>query len=643
MAQRLTHRWQTEQDLERWTRRHVVRTGAGLALRRGITVADEAGRCNNRDVERVAGGRQARKTFVLDALACARAKVCAYVSREGGDGDLEVVVNGHVTTLPWTESREYWVDSWRAVDIDGAWLQTGANEVLFRATGTSSWALIVEESVQPDRSAVSDDGGRTWRTEELGVNDRADGEYLVRLWLDQHHPRGEVCSDVVDLLDVDGGGIARRGRAAAVRVELDGRQPAGTSRRLEWRAGATPAYTPGGWSAWEALGADGAEVAPQVRFFQWRALLATHDPALTPTVTGATLTAQVATETAPVATETASVARVTAADNRPLVYGSYGFSHLPADDRRGRILRERWKLDQVVGPAKSQFEAFTRLRQWTREQWEDGWNMGPLSYVPPWDALVILELAGQQLSLGMCTHYASVFTQCCAALGFTARTQVMRGHCITEVWSNDYGKWVTMDPGGDNKDDTKYTYHFERDGVPLSALEAHTAWVRRQLDGIALSPPPPAAAAQRFTVAGRILHWERFMFNRRNDETATLGPGEPEHGAGSYHFDGYLFWEDELTPPLPWFTRHTDRAGDLYWDVDRTRIHLQAAGAALHVDLEGVAPNHERFEVRVDGGGWEPRVAAFAWSLHPGENRLEARTVNAHGRAGIASAVTVVA
>ena len=75
--------------------------------------------------------------------------------------------------------------------------------------------------------------------------------------------------------------------------------------------------------------------------------------------------------------------------------------------------------------------------------------------------------------------------------------------------------------------------------------------------------------------------------------------------------------------------------------MDRTRIHLQAGGGAdLRVDLEAVCPNFERFEVRVDGGGWEPRPASFAWTLHAGENHLEARAVNAMGRAGAVSSVT---
>ena len=142
----------------------------------------------------------------------------------------------------------------------------------------------------------------------------------------------------------------------------------------------------------------------------------------------------------------------------------------------------------------------------------------------------------------------------------------------------------------------------------------------------------------------RIHLWTRFMINRRNDEPATLGPGEPEHGAGSYPLRRLpVLGGRQDARPAPWFSRHTDREADLYWDVDRTRIHLQAGGGAeLRVDLEAVCPNFERFEVRVDGGGWEPREAAFAWPLHTGENRLEARAVNAMGRAGAVSSVATV-
>ena len=53
----------------------------------------------------------------------------------------------------------------------------------------------------------------------MGVNDRARGEYMVRLWLDQFAESGEVCSNAVDLLGlVSEGGIAAAGRVDAIRL-----------------------------------------------------------------------------------------------------------------------------------------------------------------------------------------------------------------------------------------------------------------------------------------------------------------------------------------------------------------------------------------------------------------------------------------
>ena len=97
--------------------------------------------------------------------------------------------------------------------------------------------------------------------------------------------------------------------------------------------------------------------------------------------------------------------------------------------------------------------------------------------------------------------------------------------------------------------------------MPLSALEAHRAWVEEDYADIKLVPEPPQTVAGRFQVAERLKLFERFMISLRNDELETMGPGEPEHGKISYHFNRYLFWEDADTPGLPWFSEHTERPG----------------------------------------------------------------------------------
>ena len=626
--------WQNERDFSTCTGKGVRFKGNEIRLRRGVTLADELGRCNDRDREIVTGLRQVKKSFVINTIDTSQVQLCPYLHCEQEDGALDILINGNVVQLQWKKERPYWTDRWTPVAVPVSYFKTGTNDFVFRAVGNARWTLLIENSRHPDRSAVSEDGGQTWRSEALGVNNRADGEYMVRLWLDQHFDSGEIISGAFDAL-LSGDGVAPDGRVALLRFEVDAEMPDGTQVRLMWRGGSTPAYDPKTWTAWREVAGD---VTPGegVRFVQWRAVLETARPSQTPVLKGVTVHSGVDVVRA-------VSAIVMEADNSDVVRGSHRFSYLQADEKRGKRLRERWKLDEVIRGARTEFDAFLHLRQWVREQWEDGWNMGEIDFCPPWDAMVILELAGQKLSLGMCTHYATVMAQASASLGLVARTQIMRSHCINEVWSSEHKKWVAMDVGGDMDDETKFTYHFERDGVPLSALEAHKAWVEGDYKDVVVVPQPPAATKDRFLVEKRLRLFERFMISMRNDELSTMDPGEPEHGYGSYHYDGYLFWEDEKTEPLPWFSQHTDREEDLYWTVNRAKIHLQQGEAPdrLQVLLETETPNLKGFEIRVDEGAWEARTSAFAWCLHKGKNRLAVRPVNAFDRTGTESWIHV--
>lgn len=631
-----TGTWASRSDFAACTGKGISVKEDGVRLRRGVTFADEMGNCNQHDREAVSGLRLARKSFFIPEMGASRALLCPYLLCDRADGELDIEVNGHSLRVVWPVDRSYWEDRWQPLEIPAGWLSAGRNEVTFRAVEDATWTLLIEESVQPKRSAVSEDGGLTWRSGEMGVNDRACGEYMVRLWLDQYVESGEVCSNAVDLPGlVSTDGIAAAGSIDAIRLSADVRTPAGCTTALQWRGGPCPAYCPETWTAWAPASGPIAPAGP-IRFLQWRIILQSEQPSATPEIAAVTLSVTASGVTQP-------AVRIVDSDNPALIRSSYRFSHLPADSKRGQILRERWKLDEVIRPAKSEFEAFLHLRQWVREQWEDGWNMGEVEFCPPWDAMVILSLASRGLSLGMCTHYATVMSQCSAALGFTARTQIMRSHCINEVWSNQHGKWVAMDVGGDSNDETKFTYHMERQGVPLSALEAHRAWVEEDYADIRLVPEPPPAVGGRFQVAERLKLFERFMISLRNDELETMGPGEPEHGKISYHFNRYLFWEDADTPGLPWFSEHTERPGDLYWTPDRAEIHLQQGGEPdeLYVLLDTETANLKGFEKRIDEGEWRACSSAFAWRIDASGSRLSVRTVNGFGRKGAESSVVV--
>src|SRR5262249_60585438 len=52
---------------------------------------------------------------------------------------------------------------------------------------------------------------------------------------------------------------------------------------------------------------------------------------------------------------------------------------------RLKLLRERYKLDQVVAPGKTEMEQLMLLRHWVRNQWHSAWGSDAASWMPPWD------------------------------------------------------------------------------------------------------------------------------------------------------------------------------------------------------------------------------------------------------------------
>ncbi len=149
----------------------------------------------------------------------------------------------------------------------------------------------------------------------------------------------------------------------------------------------------------------------------------------------------------------------------------------PLDDPQLDQLAAREHLRDVAPPAGRQFDRILQVKEWVNAQWPVG---TPDPY-PPWNAMIILDWIRSGRTGGFCGQYSQVLLQSLAALGFNARYVEIGAadnpyaHYVTEVWSNDFDKWVMMD--------ADYNLHFERDGVPMSALEIHDALLEGTLDG----------------------------------------------------------------------------------------------------------------------------------------------------------------
>ena len=572
--------------------------------------------------EELTPDRWSRVVFDLPSAKVGRAELLFYVHADTTTQQkpMCLFVNGH--RLGHRQNRERMLTGgWDRKGIPVRHLKPGPNEFIFAGSGV----LYVDPGPE-GKSSRSFNRGETWHADALGPERNVRGDYLVRLRLGGHPPEGVLTSPVIDLADPSGGGrIAPRTDFRRVRLAARQRAPAGTRIRFEMRSGSTPEFDPRCWTPWQWS----TSLSSPGRFVQWRATLSTDSADKTPVLSRVTLHVD-ATE------DKASLKgiKLSELDHPELPRSSYGFSYLAPHPRVTRLLKQ-YRLEQVVAPGGTELEKLALLRDWVHSQWL-GWQGSRYPYCPPWDAIEILETTKGNWGYGMCTHYAAVFVACAAALGYASRSVIIDHHCLAEVWSEELQKWILEDAGPARDHDATYEL---KDEV-LNALEIHQAVARGDARKLRANKLPQDVVEPMGTVSECFC---RFGIPLRNDHLVAAEPAELRHGQQQYHWDGYLWWSDDIDPRYPEYSLQSTRPADFYWPVNQTRIYLQATEEpnVLQVDLETVTPNFARYLVQVDGGEWEERTAPFRWSLHAGPNALAVRSVNAFGKEGRLSRAAV--
>ncbi len=141
-------------------------------------------------------------------------------------------------------------------------------------------------------------------------------------------------------------------------------------------------------------------------------------------------------------------------------------------------LIKKENIEGVIKKGATEFDKIMLLKEWVRKQLKQPGT--PVNY-PPWDSVVLLDWIRKNKVQVLCGHYAVLFVQALTGLGIPARyvdlsTEENNGHFVAEVWSQDFKKWVLIDPYSD--------LHYQKEGVPLSGLSLHLAYVNKNFKGI---------------------------------------------------------------------------------------------------------------------------------------------------------------
>jgi hypothetical protein len=121
-----------------------------------------------------------------------------------------------------------------------------------------------------------------------------------------------------------------------------------------------------------------------------------------------------------------------------------------------REFRESLPAELVSG--NSTWDVVNRLSTWVCRSWAYR-NTSDAQQYAPWDAPTILKWGAAErghdgnVPIVMCVHYAVVLATACQALGIPARCAALTGsingsdgHFVTEVWIEEWDRWVMVDP-----------------------------------------------------------------------------------------------------------------------------------------------------------------------------------------------------
>jgi hypothetical protein len=334
--------------------------------------------------------------------------------------------------------------------------------------------------------------------------------------------------------------------------------------------------------------------------------------------------------------------------NGRIVTTSYAMREDPWQHPRLRRLREREKLDAVAAPGRTQFEKIVLLRRWAHRQWEAG--PGPF-YYPAWDALEILDLARHHHNRAFCAQYAVLFLQTCRALGLHARYLDL-GHFIASVWSDEYDRWVVMDPAND--------LHYERNGAPMGDLELIRAAQRGRHQGIVAvrsdgtrEPVTPEQLKPFRDLSVCLLNDQ--LTNPavviQNGRKRLLAPGGdyrdyPVVGKDKVGYGNFcLAWRPNGQPPPETGNPVSEDRDDLRQDLDQTVIFFAGRHTSQGlVKLRLFTETAPEFAAFVGGPAGQPPAELtphVAWSLKPGLNVFTARVRTAAGWLGPESRISV--
>ncbi|MFC1508732.1 transglutaminase-like domain-containing protein [Candidatus Omnitrophota bacterium] len=615
------------------------------------------------------GKTRARKILSLDEPRAHKAWLVVFFTRQG-KYPLHITVNGKQAQFDnWDPKKNN--EMYRWTEFPAEWLKKGRNVFeLFcpeAENKENGWELYLARADEFEEgggdpadvgktSYKSVDGGESWKQSPFGPLGQTRAEYTIRLSLDRYHQTGWLESPVIDLWKGDSENVIVPLREIQnMKISIRSEVPPDTNVEYFFRKGTSPGPFSKDWEPYQTIG-DGAALdfetgGPDLnrRYVQFRAVLTTTNPLVSPIVKTVRVTADLQ-ERVPLHENM----YVIESYNPAIKYSSIEWEWEKWDRPEFQELRKRENLDEVIAGSRTGFDAQVKLMDHVMKRWHPN---SPLPEYPGWDALSIIERTEYNGGGGFCIQFANVLGGLCMAYGWQARMVNCVGHEVIEVWNDEYGKWIFFDAEYFNH----YNYSVET-GEPLDMLELHNHfldyyfpgstidWMKDKINWMNLIDGKESPVKRGISMDNEHVlknHFGRVVISGfanaaflrlvpRNNWYEKPYPRPLTHGNSWWPWDGYVNWYDKRTPPKRQYSWHTDRPRDMWPDLNLVHVDMTSGfgNDRLYLRFETYTPNFKSFEVDVDDTGWKEVGERWTWLLQSGRNTMRVRAVNKLGAKG---------
>lgn len=333
-----------------------------------------------------------------------------------------------------------------------------------------------------------------------------------------------------------------------------------------------------------------------------------------------------------------------------------GFEDLTSP--RFPAFREKYQLDTIFHGEEDEFKRMLLLREWIRTvinigDFEDSYPGEDYA-----DRIIDAGLKGQGFH---CGHYMIVQNAVMNSYGYVTRCLgagpgVKGGpdghHGINEIWSNKYHKWFLSD--------AKYNHHFEKNEIPLSALEIRDEYLKNKAADVVLVRGKERTPIESDGVAnqkGEMIQWTKERFAQtytwiewesgNNRFTDWPEPGDAIDYRNMYADDYFKnnIWIWDNKPHWAYKTKFMvpiEERKAFEWTPNTVKPDVKIEGDKAMVKLYSDTPNLRSYQMKVsDGNEWVDVADSVSVDLKDDRNELSFRTVNLAGVAGEPSKIVV--